>query len=347
MKLTQKSWIPDSVKAIPNVPSHLTTPAEPILVRILYRLLYEIRELFLTSDPVRQFINPENEDNSITTIVIIKNQPKFPDGFDAMMDFLTSLASCSSAMQDIISAILIRSTISIENEICEEKVQQAYRESRSKLDMIHRQIDAEIPWEYRGCMRSLKWKSENLTLLEEFSYWQGRLHYPENINQLFLHLLPNNEFKEALTTAFIKNYQFTSFSLTKSDEPENLANRIVHVSVQLLANENTVTEMIAKYDFFNIFIESFKLLFQDTLISPPEADENNFTQIIDCNHPLIQKTTYWSIISDFNNIIHHRKVGTEFFHHSKAIKGFLETLNWFTGMDPHIRKGFRDTIKYF
>ena len=101
--------------------------------------------------------------------------------------------------------------------------------------------------------------------------------------------------------------------------------------------------MIAKYDFFNIFIESFKLLFQDTLISPPEADENNFTQIIDCNHPLIQKTTYWSIISDFNNIIHHKRVGTEFFHHSKAIKGFLETLNWFTGMDPHIRKGFADS----
>ena len=80
---------------------------------------------------------------------------------------------------NILSLVLVRSTISIENEICEEKVQEAYRESRSELDFVHQQIDAEIPWEYRSCMTSLKWKSDNLTLLEEFSYWQGRLHYPD------------------------------------------------------------------------------------------------------------------------------------------------------------------------
>ena len=65
-------------------------------------------------------------------------------------------------------------------------------------------------------------------------------------------------------------------------------------------------------------------------------DDDN-ALIIDCNHELIQKTTYWSIISDFNNIIHHKKVGIEFFNHTTAIRGFLDTLNWFTGMDPQIR----------
>jgi len=82
-----------------------------------------------------------------------------------------------------------------------------------------------------------------------------------------------------------------------------------------LANEAAVTEMVKKYDFFGIFIKSFQLIFSETL----KTDSNQFTQIIDCNHELIQKTTYWSIISDFNNIIHHKKVGIEFFNHRAGI----------------------------
>ena len=37
------------------------------------------------------------------------------------------------------------------------------------------------------------------TVLEEFVFWLSRLHYPEVLNHFFLHLLPNDDYKLALT----------------------------------------------------------------------------------------------------------------------------------------------------
>ena len=73
-------------------------------------------------------------------------------------------------------------------------------------------------------------------------------------------LLPNETFKRALTSAFIDNYNFTSFTLTLSEESDKLSNRIVHISVQLLANQETVLELVHERTIFNCFLDSFKVI---------------------------------------------------------------------------------------
>ena len=194
-----------------------------------------------------------------------------------------------------------------------------------------------MPWESREALsHQLHFSrcADSITLLDEFAFWQGRLHHPDHINQLFLHLLPNETFKRKLTTAFIHNYNFTSYSLTLSSESEKLANRIVHISVQLLANQETVLELVRENDVFGCFLRSFKLLFHETLVDGIISDN----LVIDCSASLIKNTAYWSVLSDFNNIIQHKKVGVAFFDFDHAIAQFLAILRWFTGMDPQERK---------
>ena len=121
----------------------------------------------------------------------------------------------------------------------------------------------------------------------------------DQINQLFLHLLPNEAFKRALSTAFINNYNFTSYSLTLSSESEKLSNRIVHISVQLLANQETVLELVRENDIFGVFMRSFKLLFHETLTDGIVSDN----MVIDISAGVVKNTGWLKIVRiTFGNI---------------------------------------------
>ena len=100
--------------------------------------------------------------------------------------------------------------------------------------------------------------------------------------------------------------------MTISEEPDTLANRIVHISVQLLSNENLVKDMVETHDLLGIFLNALNLLFSSTLMEANESDPNNNSKVVDCLQTLVQKTVYWSIVSDFNNIIHHQSVAKSF-----------------------------------
>ena len=74
------------------------------------------------------------------------------------------------------------------------------------------------------------WPRYKSTVLDEFVFWLSKFHYPDVLNNFFLHLLPNDEYKKRLTRCFVQNYTFTAYSLIHSLEPDSLANRIVHIS---------------------------------------------------------------------------------------------------------------------
>merc|ERR1719494_338175 len=124
----------------------------------------------------------------------------------------------SSALQDVMTTALVTSLNEAEQGFGDNTLHE-------ELDEVNALIKAQMPWESREALsHQLHFArcADSITLLDEFAFWQGRLHHPEHINQLFLHLLPNETFKRRLTTAFINNYNFTSYSLTLSSESEKL-----------------------------------------------------------------------------------------------------------------------------
>ena len=46
-------------------------------------------------------------------------------------------------------------------------------------------------------------------------------------------MLPDPDYKEDLTRAFVLHYSRISMMLERSTDPETLSNRVVHVSVQV------------------------------------------------------------------------------------------------------------------
>ena len=79
------------------------------------------------------------------------------------------------------------------------------------------------------------------TLLEELVFWTVKYEFPERLVCLLVKLLPDTQYKEALTRSFVRHYSRVSMMLMKSHNSDKLSNRIVHVSVQLFSNEELGT----------------------------------------------------------------------------------------------------------
>lgn len=80
---------------------------------------------------------------------------------------------------------------------------------------------------------SLQEHLQHTTFLEELMFWTVAYQFPQKLVCLLLNILPDPEFKEALTRAFVLHYSRVSMMLERSTDPDVLSNKVVHVSVQV------------------------------------------------------------------------------------------------------------------
>lgn len=80
---------------------------------------------------------------------------------------------------------------------------------------------------------SLQELLEHKTFLEELVFWTVAYEFPQKLVCLLLNMLPDQDYKESLTKAFVLHYSRISLMLERSTDPETLSNRVVHVSVQV------------------------------------------------------------------------------------------------------------------
>lgn len=79
-------------------------------------------------------------------------------------------------------------------------------------------------------------------------------------------MLPDTDFKEALTRAFVLHFSRISIILEKSPDPDTLSNRIVHVSVQLFSNEGLAMRMTEQLNLLHVMVVSLKNMMNKILI---------------------------------------------------------------------------------
>ena len=139
---------------------------------------------------VREIILTCSEQNSMDSnheiVVVIRSQPDFAEGFNSMLELLTNLASTSSAMQDLISAILIRPIQTIEFETSSESSLEIYRKSREQLEQVHQLMNMNISQELRDAIGGPDklWSDDKKSLLDEFAFWQGN-NFGKSVSKLF------------------------------------------------------------------------------------------------------------------------------------------------------------------
>jgi len=80
------------------------------------------------------------------------------------------------------------------------------------------------------------------TFLEELMFWTVAYEFPQKLVCLLLNMLPDPDYKEALTRAFVLHYSRISMMLERSTDPDTLSNRVVHVSVQVQVISLTLNE---------------------------------------------------------------------------------------------------------
>lgn len=104
------------------------------------------------------------------------------------------------------------------------------------------------------------------TFLEELVFWTVKFEFPQKVVCLLLNMLPDVDYKEALTRAFVLHYSRISMMLEKSQDPDTLSNRVVHVSVQLFSNESLALRMTEQLNLLHIMVVSLKYMMSKILI---------------------------------------------------------------------------------
>lgn len=75
-------------------------------------------------------------------------------------------------------------------------------------------------------------------------FWTVAYEFPQKLVCLLLNMLPDPDYKEALTRAFVLHYSRISMMLERSTDPDTLSNRVVHVSVQVIVSLTHLTDLI-------------------------------------------------------------------------------------------------------
>ena len=71
--------------------------------------------------------------------------------------------------------------------------------------------------------------------------------------------------QEAFTRAFIQHYSRISRVLVRALDRSTVANRVVHISVQLFSNEYLASEMVKEYNLLYILIVSLNNMIEGIL----------------------------------------------------------------------------------
>lgn len=125
--------------------------------------------------------------------------------------------------------------------------------------------------------------------------------------------------------------------LERSDDPETLSNRVVHMSVQLFSNKNLALKMVEDLNLLHVMIISLKAMMSKNLIVNTLHDGRGHN-VINCKTKFMDKHCYWPLVSDFNNVLLHESVALVFLRNDDLVNMWFEFLSMLQGMNVNERQ---------
>ncbi|XP_053595393.1 E3 ubiquitin-protein ligase Ubr3 [Microplitis demolitor] len=192
--------------------------------------------------------------------------------------------------------------------------------------------------EYKDCP-SLQEDLVHTTFLEELMFWTVAYEFPQKLVCLLLNMLPDPDYKEALTKAFVLHYSRIAMMLERSNDPDTLSNRVVHVSVQLFSNERLALRMVDQLKLLHVMVISLKYMMSKILVENTlHAPNKNFHFVVDCGRPVMKEHCYWPLVSDLNNVLSHKPVAVRFLSDDALLEMWFDFLSMFQGMNVNQRE---------
>ncbi|XP_044728240.1 E3 ubiquitin-protein ligase Ubr3 [Chrysoperla carnea] len=303
-------------------PADLMCVAEAIMPRIILRLIQHLRE------------HSKNENSESYRIAI--------QDADSFITMLLDFNNMGALMRRVITTALTnpqkyRSLL----EIPQNKSEYAKYMVESKRlyeEAIKSLPNPDPPDDYKDCP-SLQEQLVHKTFLEELVFWTVKFEFPQKVVCLLLNMLPDPDYKEALTQAFVLHYSRISMMLERSSDPDTLSNRVVHVSVQLFSNESLALRMAENLNLLHVMVISLKYMMSNILIQNTLHDpKHNFHFVVDCSRQVMKEHCYWPLVSDLNNVLSHKPVAIKFMNDDALLDMWFVFLSMFQGMNVNIRE---------
>lgn len=124
------------------------------------------------------------------------------------------------------------------------------------------------------------------------------------------------------------------------DTDNNLSNRVIHISVQLLSNGNLANRLIDEHRLHRVILCSLNSILKACLIpSIFHSDEgNNEHFVVDNGHEIMRNNSYWALISDLHNLLAHRDITLKFLRDLPALELWANILMAIQGMNVNERE---------
>ncbi|XP_072747592.1 E3 ubiquitin-protein ligase Ubr3 isoform X3 [Anoplolepis gracilipes] len=304
-------------------PSDLMCVAEAMMPRIILRLIQHLRENCKMGVPDYRGAIHE-ADSYLTMLLDLNNMGAL------MRHVMTSALTNPQKYGGLMDSSVLMGLSEYAN-YCQDS-NKIYQHAVKSLP------NPEPPDEYKGCV-SLQEHLEHTTFLEELMFWTVAYEFPQKLVCLLLNMLPDPDYKEALTRAFVLHYSRISMMLERSTDPDTLSNRVVHVSVQLFSNEKLALRMVDQLKLLHVMVISLKymmgkIIIQNTLHDP----DNNIHYVVDCGRQVMKEHCYWPLVSDLNNVLSHKPVAVRFMKDETLLKMWFDFLSMFQGMNVNQRE---------
>ncbi|XP_057658362.1 E3 ubiquitin-protein ligase Ubr3 isoform X2 [Diorhabda carinulata] len=306
-----------------NAPTELMCVAEAMMPRIILRLIQHLREnsRMGTADAYKGAI--QDADAFITMLLDFNNM-------GGLMRRVITSALTNPQKYRVLNEVL-------ENPTTEYEQYQA--ESRRRYEEALHSLPNPEPIEDYKDVPSLQQNLVHKTFLEELVFWTVKFEFPQKIVCLLLNMLPDSDYKEALTRAVVLHYSRISMMLERSADPDTLSNRVVHVSVQLFSNQNLALKMTEQLNLLHVMVVSLKYMMSKILIKNTLHDQKeNFHYVVDCAKPVMKDHCYWPLVSDLKNVLSHRPVALKFMSDDGLLEMWFAFLAMFQGMNVNQRE---------
>ena len=262
---------------------------------------------------------------------------------DKFLNLLHEFCDMGTAMRSVITSCLVNSShyqllteqiLSTDSEYADFMRRSAvkYSEALSSLP------NPDPPPEFND-YPSLTASLTHHTFLEELVFWTVKYEFPQKLVCLLLNMLPDAEYKEAFTRAFVLHYSRMSMMLAKSSNSDSLSNRVVHVSVQLFSNEDLALRMTDQLHLLHIMVSSLKNMMSNVLTQNTLGDpKQNYHEVVDCAEHVMKDHCYWPLVSDLNNVLSHPPIAYRFMQDERLLNMWFDFLSMFQGMNVNVRE---------
>ena len=195
---------------------------------------------------------------------------------------------------------------------------------------------------------------------EELLFWTIVYQFPQRLICFLLNMLPENTYKAHFAEAFVHHYPRVSMMLACFRQDEELSSRhsssrhdmlsncVVHISVQLFSNEPLAVKLCREHHLLHVMLASLRATIEGAPEGPPEVNgilirsqlqskAINRHYVVNCDHYIMKKHSYWPLVSDLNNVLTHQPVAFIFMNDYGLLESWMSFITNFQSMSLNTR----------